>query len=193
MCDTGPLDEAVVRAAPVKSFGSPVGDVLQPRPFASQQTLLDATQPPGRRDYWKSEYLPRLEPALLAKAVEHAARMVSPHAIILIFPIGGALNQLPEGCSAAGNRDAAYVLIIGSAWDDARDDAANIAWVRAAWEEMRPFSTGGTYVNFLTEEEGDERIHAAYRTGYDRLVAVKSRWDPHNLFRGNKNIVPRAA
>jgi FAD/FMN-containing dehydrogenase len=193
VCDTGPLDVAAGRVAPLKAIARPVGDALQPRPYLSQQSLLDATQPSGRRDYWKSEYLPRLEPALLAKAVEHAARMVSPHAIILIFPIGGALNQLPDSYSAAGNRDAAYVLIIGSAWDDPADDDANVAWVRAAWEEMRPFSTGGTYVNFLTEEEGDERIHAAYRAGYDRLVAVKSRWDPHNLFRSNKNIAPRAA
>jgi FAD/FMN-containing dehydrogenase len=193
VCDTGPLDEAAARTTAIKGFGAPVGDVLQLRPFVSQQSLLDATQPPGRRDYWKSEFLPRLDPALLDTAVAHTATMVSPHAVVVIFPLGGALNQLPVTHSAVANRDAAFVLVVGSAWEDAADDAANIAWVRAAWEEMRPFSTGGTYVNFLTADEGDERIHAAYGDSYDRLAAVKRRWDPENLFRMNKNIVPRAA
>jgi hypothetical protein len=191
VCDTGPLAEAEARAAAIKSFGSPVGDVLQRRPYVSQQSLIDGTQPHGRRDYWKSEYLPRLEPELLSRYIDNAWRMVSPFAAILLFPIGGALNRLPDDYSAVGNRDAAYVLGIASGWEWAEDDAANIAWVRETWRDMRRFSTGGTYVNFLTEEEGDERIRAAYGGNYERLIDVKTRWDPHNLFRANKNVAPR--
>ena len=127
---------------------------------------------------------------MLAKAIEHAQRIVSPHSAILLFPVDGALNRLPEDHSAVGNRDAAFVLNIAASWENAEDDQANIDWSRAAWRDMRRFSTGGTYVNFLTEEEGDERIHAAYGKNYDRLVDVKTKWDPGNLFRTNKNIAP---
>lgn len=193
VCDTGPLDEAARRVAPIKAFGSPAGDIIQPRAYASQQSLLDATQPSGRRYYWKSEYLPRLEPAFLALVAEHAARIVSPHAGILIFPVDGALNQLPADHSPVGNREAAHVVNFAASWEAPTDDAANIAWARAAWQDTRPFSTGGTYVNFLTEEEGEERIRAAYGAHYERLVEVKTKWDPGNVFRVNKNIAPRGS
>jgi FAD/FMN-containing dehydrogenase len=109
----------------------------------------------------------------------------------LLFPLDGALNRLPEDHSSAGNRDTAWVLNIAASWEKAEDDKTNIDWARAAWRDMRSFSTGGTYVNFLTEEEGDDRIHAAYRKNYERLVEIKTKWDPANLFRTNKNILPR--
>lgn len=178
--------------APIKAFGSPVGDVVTRRPYVSQQSILDATQPKGRRCYWKSEYLPRIEPAMLTSALEHARRMVSPHSVVLLFPLDGALNRLPADHSPMGNRDAACVLTFGAAWEHAGDDRANIEWARAAWRDTRRYSTGGTYINFLTEEEGEERIRAAYGTNYDRLVEVKTKWDPGNLFRENKNVGPMA-
>jgi FAD/FMN-containing dehydrogenase len=192
VCYSGRLADAERWIAPIKAFGTPVGDVVQKRPYVSQQALLDATQPKGRRYYWKSEYLRSLEPGLFTRAIEHASRIVSPHSAILIFPLDGALNELSEDHSAVGNRDAAAVLNIASAWERADDDAANIEWARGAWSDMRQFSTGGTYINFLTEEEGDERTRAAYRMNYARLVQVKATWDPSNLFRTNKNIgLPR--
>lgn len=191
ICYTGSVEEGERRVAPIKAFGSPVGDVIQRRPYVSQQSLLDATQPKGRRYYWKSEYLPKVEPELLAKVMEHAKRIVSPHSLIILFPLDGALNQLPEDHTPMGNRDAAAVINIAASWEKAEDDKANMEWARAAWRDIRPFSTGGTYVNFLTEEEGDERIHAAYGKNYERLVAIKTRWDPRNFFRMNKNIAPR--
>jgi len=188
VCYSGPLAEAERLMAPLKAFGAPVGDILQKRSYVSQQALLDATQPKGRRYYWKSEYLRSLEPGLFERAIEHASRIVSPHSAILVFPIDGALNELPEDHSAVGNRDAAAVLNIASAWEHAGDDADNIEWAQGDWRDMRQFSTGGTYINFLTEEEGDERTRAAYRMNYERLVQVKAKWDPANFFRTNKNI-----
>jgi FAD/FMN-containing dehydrogenase len=190
VCHSGAVKEGERDVAPIKSFGSPVGDIIQPRSYVSQQSLLDATQPKGRRYYWKSEYLSKLEPEMLAKLIEHAQRIVSPHSAIILFPVNGALGKLPQYHSAVGNRDAAFVLNVTASWENAADDQANIEWARAAWRDIRRFSTGGTYVNFLTEEEGEERIHAAYGTNYDRLVAVKKKWDPENLFRVNKNIAP---
>ncbi len=193
VCDTGPVPEAERRAAPLKAFGTPVGDIVQRRPYVSQQSLIDATQPKGRRYYWKSEYLPGLKPELLAKVMEHAGRIESPHSGIVLFALGGALGRHPEDHSAAGNRDAELVLNITASWESPADDATSIEWARAAWRDLRPFSTGGTYVNFLTEEETGQRIEAAYGKNYERLIDIKTKWDPANLFRMNKNIVPRAS
>lgn len=187
-CYSGRLEEAERVLAPIKSFGSPVGDILQRRTYVSQQSLLDATQPKGRRYYWKSEYLRSFDPALFTRAIEHASRIVSPHSAILIFPIDGATNELPEDHSAVGNRDAVGVLNIAAAWERATDDQPNVEWARNTWRDLRQFSTGGTYVNFLTEEEGDDRTRAAYRTNYPRLAQLKATWDPGNLFHANKNI-----
>jgi hypothetical protein len=188
VCYSGAIAEGEKIVAPLKAFGSPVGDIVQKRTYVSQQALLDATQPKGRRYYWKSEYLRALEPALFTQAIEQAGRIVSPHSAVLIFPLDGVLTQLPEDHSAVGNRDAVAVLNVASAWDRPADDAANIEWARQAWGDLRRFSTGGTYINFLNEEEGEDRTRAAYRTNYARLAALKARWDPSNLFRTNKNI-----
>ncbi|MFQ5993389.1 MAG: FAD-binding oxidoreductase, partial [Nitrospiraceae bacterium] len=190
VCHSGLVDEGERQVAQIKAFGSPVGDVIQRRTYVSQQSILDATQPKGRRYYWKSEYLPTLEPELLAKVIEHGGRILSPHSAVILFPTDGALNRLPEGHSPAGNRGATAVLNITASWEKVDEDQANIQWAQTAWQDMRRFSTGGTYVNFLTEEEGDERIHAAYGENYNRLVDVKTKWDPGNLFRINKNIAP---
>ena len=142
-------------------------------------------------DYWKSEYLPGADPEMLSCCLEHATRMGSPHSAMLLFPLDGALNRLPENHSAVGNRDAGMVLNIAGSWERPEDDEANIEWARAAWRDLRRFSTGGTYINFLTEEEGDERIQAAYGKQLDRLAEIKGKWDPQNMFRLNKNIAPR--
>jgi hypothetical protein len=189
-CHSGPVREGAELLAPMKAFGSPVGDVVRRRPYLSQQSLVDATQPKGRRYYWKSEYLAKLETEMLASVIGHAARTPSPHSAIIVFPIDGALNRLAEEHSAVGRRDARYVLNIQSAWERPEEDAANVEWARGAWRDLRRFSTGGTYVNFLTEEERDDRIRDAYGRNYARLVEVKSRWDRANLFRANKNIAP---
>jgi hypothetical protein len=190
VCDTGPIEEAKKRVAAIKAFGSPVGDIVQPRPYITQQSLLDATQPNGRRYYWKSEYLPGVERELLGRMIKHSERIESPHSAILLFPLHGALSDLPEDHSAVGNRKTGMVLNVAGSWENVADDDANILWAREAWSDMRQFSTGGTYINFLTEEEGDDRIHDAYGRNYERLVEIKKRYDPDNFFRVNKNIVP---
>lgn len=190
LCYTGPVDEGERLVAPIKSFGATVGDVLQRRTYVSQQSLLDATQPDGRRYYWKSEYLPELEPSMMPELVKHARRIQSPHSMITLFQLDGALNLLPGDHSAVGNRDARMVINIAAAWDAESDDDRCIEWARSSWRGLRRYSTGGTYINFLTEEEGGDRLRAAYGHNYDRLVEVKQKWDPGNLFRANKNIPP---
>jgi hypothetical protein len=120
--------------------------------------------------------------------IAHGRRIVSPHSAILIFPVDGAMNELGEEHSAVGNRDAMAVINVAAAWEKAEDDAPNIAWARDAWRDVRSFSTGGTYVNFLTADDGDDRTRSAYRTNYERLARMKAVWDPTNFFRMNKNI-----
>lgn len=190
-CHTGSPEEGEKAVAAIKSFGNPIGDVLVRRPYTQLQSMLDPTQPKGRRYYWKSEYLPGIEPALCEKAIEHAAKIQSPHSAVILFQLGGALNRLDEDHSPVGNRDTRYVLNIAGSWEHSDQDTANIEWARQAWNDMKQFSTGGTYINFLTEDEGDERIDAALGKALERLADVKTSWDPENVFRTNRNIKPR--
>jgi len=189
-CHSGKPEEGEKAVAPIKAFGKPIGDVLVRRPYAQMQSLLDATQPKGRRYYWKSEYLSHIEPELCTKVIAHAARIASPHSAVILFQIGGALNRLDSGRSAVGNRDARYVLNVAGSWEHAGDDESNVAWAREAWRDMKSFSTGGTYINFLTEDDGPERTAAALGKGLTRLTEVKGKWDSQNVFRTNRNIAP---
>ncbi len=189
-CHSGDPEEGERLVEPIKSFGSPIGDVLVRRPYAQMQALLDATQPKGRRYYWKSEYLPGVEPELCEAFARHASQIPSPHSAAILFQIDGALSKEDEDHSPVGNRDARYVLNISSAWESSEDDDANIGWAREAWGDMKRFSTGGTYINFLTEDEGPDRIEAALGGSMRRLAEVKRKWDPENVFRTNRNIEP---
>jgi hypothetical protein len=191
-CYTGKPEEGEKLLAPLKGPGKPVGSVLQRRPYVTLQSLLDVTQPKGRRYYWKSEYLPGVEADVLAKLREHAARVASPHSAVIVFQLGGAIGEREASHSAVGNRDAAAVFNITASWEKPEDDAANIEWARTAWSDIKRFSTGGTYVNFLNDEDAGDRIAAAYGANLERLREIKARWAPDNLFRVNKNIPPPA-
>jgi FAD/FMN-containing dehydrogenase len=189
-CYSGDLEQSEKVVAPIKSFGNPIGDILIRRPYIQLQSLLDVTQPKGRRYYWKSEYLPSIEPSLCEKIIEHAAKIPSPHSAVILFQLEGALNLLEEYHSPVGNRDARFVLNLAGSWEHEENDKVNIEWAREAWTDMRTFSTGGTYINFLTKDEGPERIEAALSNGLQRLAEVKAKWDPENVFRTNRNIRP---
>ncbi|HKW15132.1 MAG TPA: FAD-binding oxidoreductase [Candidatus Krumholzibacteria bacterium] len=192
LCHCGRVEDAEKLLAPVKAFGKPVGDTVMRRSYVSQQCLLDATQPKGRRYYWKAEYLPGVSQEIYESVKKHALAMPSPHSAVILFPLGGAIGQHVNSHSAVGNRNANFVLNITGAWDKAEDDTANVEWARTAWNDTKKFSTGGTYINFLTEEEAGERIHAAYGGNYERIARVKAAWDPQNMFRMNKNVQPVA-
>jgi hypothetical protein len=151
-CYSGRREDGERAVASIKSFGSPIGDVLVRRPYTQLQSMLDPTQPKGRRYYWKSEYLSGIEPALCEKAIEHARRVQSPHSAVILFQLGGALNRLDEDHSPVGNRQTRYVFNVAGSWERPEEDGANIEWARAAWNDMKEFSTGGTYINFLTED-----------------------------------------
>ncbi|HEU0201373.1 MAG TPA: FAD-binding oxidoreductase, partial [Burkholderiaceae bacterium] len=189
VCHSGSIEEGEKILAPLRTLGRPVADIVTRRPYTQMQSLLDATQPKGRRYYWKSHYLSALDPKLIDVTIEHASKLLSPHSAILLFQLQGALGELPAAHSPAGNRDAAFVLNIAGSWEKAEDDAANVRWARDCFEASRMFSTGGTYINFLTEEESGQRIEAAYgKANLDRLATLKRKFDPDNLFRHTKSV-----
>jgi FAD/FMN-containing dehydrogenase len=190
VCHSGDIAQGEAILAPLRSLGKPVADIVARRPYTQMQSLLDATQPKGRRYYWKSNYLAQVTPEVIAVAIEHAAHMPSPHTAIVLFQLQGALGELPAEHSPAGNRDTAFVLNITSAWEKASDDAVNQRWARDCFAAAAPYSTGGTYINFLTEDEGRERIEAAYgRQNLERLATLKRKYDPENLFRHTKSVL----
>lgn len=189
-CHTGNSAKGEKIISSIKTYGSPIGDILVRRPYTQMQSLLDATQPKGRRYYWKSEYLPKIEPDLILKAKSNADKISSPHSAVILFQIEGALNRIEEEYSAAGNRNAHFVLNVTGSWEKPEEDNQNIGWVREAWNDMRSYSSGGNYINFQTEDEGDERIEAAFGKGLERLARIKANWDPDNFFRTNRNIKP---
>jgi FAD/FMN-containing dehydrogenase len=189
-CYSGKLEEGEKIVAPIKSFGTPIGDILVRRPYTQLQSLLDGANPKGRRCYWKSEYLPGIEPDLAKKFIEHAARIQSPYSAATLFQLGGALNSINDDSLPAGNRDAHYVLNLTAAWDHSDADMVNMEWARLAWADLRQFSTGGNYINFLSADESPERVQAALGKGLGRLTEIKEKWDPENVFRTNRNIKP---
>jgi FAD/FMN-containing dehydrogenase len=190
-CYAGPAEEGRKALAPIKEFGDPLGDVIAPKPFAAHQSMLDKGNPTGRRYYWKSEYFDEMQDGLIDTMLDNTEELPSAHAVTLFFHLGGAAARRDADFSAAGHRDAEYVLNISAGWDDPAHDERCRGWARAYHEAVQPYSNGGVYVNFLTDEEGDARVRAAYGPEkYDRLTTLKRRWDPGNLFRVNKNIPP---
>lgn len=189
VCYSGKAEDGEALLAPLRKLGNPVADMVMRRPYTQMQSLLDATQPKGRRYYWKSHYLASISRETIQLLTDHSARIQSPHSAILLFQIQGALGELAADHSPAGNRDAAYVLNIASSWEKSEDDKMNIKWARDCFEATRACSTGGVYINFLTEDEGQDRVEAAYgRSILDRLGALKRKYDPDDFFRHTKRV-----
>ena len=124
--------------------------------------MLDAGQPFGRRYYWKSDYFAALDDELINTMIEHTERITSPHSAVLLMHLGGAPARVDPTMNAVGLRTAPYVLNIQAAWENAQEDPHHLAWAREYWTATRPFSTGSAYINFMTEDEGQARVRAAY-------------------------------
>ena len=153
------------------------------------QTLLDEAAVPGQRYYLRSHFMKELPDEAIDILVSRFADVPSPLSPVLIFHTGGAVRRVPRDETAFAHRDAAYDFEAISMWTDPADDDKNVRWAREFGDVMKPFASGGVYVNAL-EEEGDDRVKEAYGAGYDRLVALKNKYDPTNLFRLNQNIKP---
>lgn len=190
VCHAGPLEQGEDVLRRLRAIGRPAFDIIQPLPYCAAQSLYDFSTPRGLQSYWKAEYLSGLPDEAIDAFVAHCVSRLSPLTQVHITAMGGAFGRIPSNQTAFANRQAPFVLNIISIWSDPAESAQQTAWTRSFWDAMHPFSQGGVYVNFLGDE-GEERIRAAYGDNYDRLVDVKGRYDPENLFRLNQNIRPR--
>jgi len=188
---TGPIDAAEQVIQPLRDFGPPIADLLQPMPFMASQTMIDDAFPPGYHNYWKSSFLKSLSDDAIDTVLTYFARIPSAMSAVILEHNGdGAMNRVSETDTAFGHRDWSYNILIVSMWNDPADSEKNIAWTREFWEAMKPYTTERVYVNYLGDE-GEERVKAAYSAAtYERLVALKNKYDPTNLFRLNQNIKP---
>ena len=192
VCYAGEPREGEAVLGPLRSWGRPAADTIERRPYAAWQRVFDEANPPGRRNYWKSSMLRRLDDGLIDDLVEAFPSVPSPSSSVLIELLGGAVGRVGDGETAYAHRDAAYDFLIASVWDDPGEDGAMVGWAREIFGVMEPYARESVYVNYLGDE-GEERVRAAYGTAkFDRLVALKDRYDPTNLFRLNQNVRPTA-
>jgi hypothetical protein len=158
--------------------------------FVNLQTMADHEFPHGRRYYTKSGYFEKLDDQDIRRMVEALATIPSPASQIELSYLGGAAGRIGAGETAFGDRSSPFIVNLLGNWSDAADDAANVAWIRGLFAELRPSMTPGVYVNFMSGDEQD-RVPEAYRERWDRLVDVKTHYDPNNFFRLNQNVPPR--
>ena len=194
VCYSGDLDRTGEAMAPIRALSEPVVEVLQEWPYIQQQSFLDDGEPKGAHYYMKTEYVADLSDGLLTEAREAFAACPIPDGQVGLLHLGGAVNERDEDDGAVGNRDAQFVLGVIGMWEADEPNAnAFQRWVRDRWARVRPFSTGRTYINFQTADETEDRVRATYGGNFERLIRVKDKYDPHNLFRRNRNIRPHPA
>jgi len=189
MCYTGPVENGPAAVEQVRGFGTPLGEHLGPMPYEMWQQAFDPLLTPGARNYWKSHNLADIDDGLIDALIHAIDTLPSPQCEIFFGLIGRETQCVAVDATAYPNRDTLYAMNVHGRWDDARDDERCVAWAREFFEAARPFALGSVYVNFMTQEEGS-RIAEAYGPNYERLVAVKNRYDPGNLFHHNQNIRP---
>ena len=186
----GDLAEGERAMAPLRKFGTPLADTIAPTSYVQLNTLFDAAVPYGGvQRYWKSSFLDELGDQLLDIMVARAAKMLSPMSMVLFFHMHGAAARVDRDATAFGLRRDQWDYDAISQWNDPAETAGHIQWTRDYWTAVEPFASGEVYVNHLDAEEAT-RIRAAYSGNYERLVALKNKYDPANLFRMNQNIRP---
>lgn len=191
VCYAGPVEDGAKAVEPLKKLGTPLADLVGPKPFTAIQKMLDSGQPKGRHYYWKSEYMHEVSKDAGNTMMRHTEEFPSPESSVLVMQLGGAMGRVGENEMAVGHRDAEYLInIAGSCTDPDRTERV-VSWARGLWSDMLPYSTGGVYVNFLTQDEGQDRVRAAYGAEkYEQLVKLKNKYDSTNFFSLNQNIKP---
>jgi FAD/FMN-containing dehydrogenase len=168
----------------------PIIDWAQPMPYPVLQTMFDALYPKGLQWYWKGDFVKSLPDAAIDAHIAHAARVPSPLSLMHLYPIDGAIHRRSSAATAWNCRDAAWSMVIAGIDPEPANAAAIKQWARGYWEAVHPFDLAGAYPNFMMDDEGEARVRAAFGDNYERLAAVKKKYDPNNLFRVNHNIRP---
>ena len=192
-CYNGLLEAGEKLLGPLRAFGQPLADTICPMRYGQVQTMFDESFPAGTQNYWKSSFLDRLDETTIETIVERIKSAPSPNSAILIEQFGGAVTRVSPEATAFSHRTARYNLLLLGNWADAGDKDKNVSWVRSLSDALSPFASRGVYVNYLgdAKDEGHGRIEAVYGSdNFARLVALKNRYDPGNLFRLNQNIQP---
>ncbi|TDN58981.1 FAD-binding oxidoreductase [Paraburkholderia sp. BL10I2N1] len=192
ICYTGEVENGPRAVDEIRHFGTALGEHVGPMPYAAWQKAFDPLLTSGARNYWKSHNLAELPDGLLDHLIDAIGKLPSPECEIFFGHIAGETTRIATDATAYANRDAKFVMNVHGRWRDASDDERCIAWARAFFESTAAFALGSVYVNFMTQDE-TERVGAAYGPNWERLVAIKSRYDPHNFFCQNQNIKPTAS
>lgn len=187
----GPVEAGERALQPLRQFGTPLVDLSGPTQFTALQSDMDGFCPAGNLYYWKSLNLDSLTDELMALTLQAGFDRPSPQSLIVIRHLGGAMNRVSAEETAFGDRSALYNLSLDTSWIDSADSANNIAWTRAVWDRAAQHTSQGVYLNFPGFlEEGESLLRRAYGKNYERLAALKTKYDPDNLFRLHQNIKP---
>jgi FAD/FMN-containing dehydrogenase len=189
-CYSGPLDKAEEVVKPIRrELPSPILDWLGPMPFPALQSLFDPLLPKGLQWYWKGDFVKELPDEAIDVHLSYAAKAPSELSLMHLYPIDGAVHRVGQTETAWSCRDATWSMVIAGIDPDPAKAGVLTAWAKEYWEAVHPYTLGGGYVNFMMEE-GEDRIRATYGSNYERLVAIKNKYDPDNFFRVNQNIKP---
>jgi FAD/FMN-containing dehydrogenase len=184
----GPVNKAEAALKPLRDLG-PVADQVSEMPYPALQSMLDEGFPSGLNVYWRSDFLKSLPDDAIDTLVDRFKAITSPLSALLIEQFGGAVTRVGADETAFAQRDALFNLAVITRWTDPATASTHIDWARQTSDAMRPYTSGGVYVNYLGSE-GADRVRAAYGAKYDKLVALKQKYDPTNLFKVNQNIQP---
>jgi FAD/FMN-containing dehydrogenase len=190
MCYCGNIQAGEEATARLRAIGKPIADVVAPHPFTGWQQAFDPLLAPGARNYWKSHDFAELTDATIGILIEAIGRLPGPECEIFIGHVGGVAGQVPADATAFPQRSSHFVMNVHARWREPEMDQACIGWARGLYEAAKPHAIGTAYINFMPEDEVD-RVEAAYAGNFARLVEIKQRYDPLNLFRMNQNIRPR--
>ena len=185
----GTIEAGETALTPLRTFGAPLADLIGPMPYCQLQKSLDAAVPHGLHRYCKMGYLPRMDEALIEHVVQLYAQKTSPYSMILFNVMRGAVSRVASDATAFPHRHPQWYFDIVAQWINPDEAPTHQAWVRQGWQETKAF-TNGTSTNFLDSDDGLSRVKDAYGPNYERLVALKTQYDPDNFFRLNNNIVP---
>ena len=192
ICWTGDHDEGERVVAPLREAAQPVADLVGPMPYTALQSMLDEGGPKGIRAYMKAEFVEEISDGVIETLVRRGVQPPGPLTQILVEPMGGAIGRVGDDETALGRRDAPWCYHAIAMWMDAAPEAeeAHVGWARSLAAELAPHTTDGVYLNY-TSDEGAARVRSTYGAErYDRLVALKDKYDPANLFALNQNIRP---
>jgi FAD/FMN-containing dehydrogenase len=188
-CCTSSPDDADKAMKPMRSFGPPALDFVGLMPHPTLQSFFDPIYPPGLQWYWRADFVKEISDEAVALHVQHGSRMPTMHSTMHLYPISGAPHRVGRNDTAFSYRDSNWAQVIVGVDPNPANNPKIISWTREYWDALHPYSAGGAYVNMMMDE-GEDRIKASYRDNYDRLAAIKRKYDPANFFRVNQNIRP---